>query len=439
MSDSAVTRDWAGVICRNGVWGQLPVGRRSDRNKKAALVRDGRFRPVNVEETSRLLCPQRAHLYRRPLRHLYAPGYPKRVLKCGAMTTYVFGAGASIHAGYPLAKDLGASLLAYADTYAPGNYIYWLDPAELRRLFPNTDEDFEGLISELEEPSPGSQIAGLPLRKRGAILAGIRNVLCEYFDSVRHRDASEYRRFASERAREQDTIITFNYDVSLERELRSVGRWEISDGYGFDICPDRLPRSPTKVLKLHGSTSWIDLLFNGSKGPGHASHEPRGPRPVVIPQEFQFLGYDASVVHDRSFKGGGTDRRGSMILPGRHKRFFVGSSINAHERRDFWKSLWSQAALALANSDAIVIQGYSFPEADENARRLLFEGSNRRALLTISCGSATSRIRQEFRELGFTGVVEAPERFEDYLARQIRPRDPFHVDRAYNNNGAKDA
>ena len=54
-----------------------------------------------------------------------------------------------------------------------------------------------------------------------------------------------------------DTIISFNWDLLHESALWRAGKWHFADGYGFparDAPKDT--RSPTKVLKLHGSVNW---------------------------------------------------------------------------------------------------------------------------------------------------------------------------------------
>ena len=60
----------------------------------------------------------------------------------------------------------------------------------------------------------------------------------------------------------EDVVVTFNYDDSLERELRRRGLWDVSQGYGFPLGKSGQP-SPVLVLKLHGSINWLALIFGG--------------------------------------------------------------------------------------------------------------------------------------------------------------------------------
>jgi hypothetical protein len=120
-----------------------------------------------------------------------------------------------------------------------------------------------------------------PKWKLGRILAGVRNTIRAYFDSLRHKEAAHYQKFAGNIAHCGDVVLTFNYDVLLERELRQARKWEIGDGYGFEVCTG-LPASPVMLLKLHGSTTWSGLMFEGkSVMHGQGPLQSLGKRPVI--------------------------------------------------------------------------------------------------------------------------------------------------------------
>lgn len=323
------------------------------------------------------------------------------------MTTFVFGAGASAHAGYPLTKDLGPKLLGWIrGNPGPANYIYWPDPGSLEAIGPI--DDIEGFITKLEA-----------CEKPGALLAGLREALCHYFDSLKPPEAELYRAFANEIVRPGDVIISFNYDTSLEVELRRARKWEVSNGYGFDIGIPEMPKSPVKLLKLHGSTNWMDLLFGGLKGGQFACGlgDSRGERPV-FPWGLDDLGYPG--VKDPKWREGGVDRSGSMVLPSMKKKFYVETSLNPRERQEFWNSLWHQAAHALRRADRVEIIGYSLPPADSEARDLLLKNSNPRCAVSVCCGSDTDRIVGEFVASGrlHEKVSSGFRSFENWVASQ---------------------
>ena len=333
------------------------------------------------------------------------------------MRAFIFGAGASLHVGYPLAKTLGIRLVDWAAKNPSPPHLYRIEPDELRTIFNEQAlDDFEGIITELEDPIIGSSVSALPKWKRGSMLQGFRDTICAFLDSIRANDALLYRQFAKEIIQPSDVVITFNYDVSLERELRRAGKWQISDGYGFDLHIGSLPASAIELLKLHGSTNWIDLLFDGAReGSFGFSTDSLGQRPVILPQEFEFLEFPG--IKDPKFKGGAVNR--SMILPGRRKKFYTPTSINPRERERFWHGLWQNARGALRKADEIVVVGYSLPVADERARDLVFNEIDHNSLLTLCCGRESNfRLQQEFLGAGFTHVRTDLEYFTDYIAAE---------------------
>ncbi len=139
------------------------------------------------------------------------------------MRTFILGAGASLHVGYPLIKNLGPELIEWiANNPPPQNYLYWPDPDVLKDHGPL--DYIEEIVTKLEQSE-----------KPGPILAGLREALCCFFDSIRPNGASLYQKLARDVVEDGDVVISFNYDVSLDRELRQAGKWEISDGYGFNL------------------------------------------------------------------------------------------------------------------------------------------------------------------------------------------------------------
>lgn len=322
------------------------------------------------------------------------------------MRVFVLGAGASLHVGYPLTKDLGPKLIAWASSNEPLNQLYWLRFEELSPF--GSLDDIEEFVSQVEK-DPNSW----------AILEGLRSALCGYFDSIRANDAALYRRLAQEVVQPGDVLVSFNYDVSLDRELRRAGKWNPSTGYGFNVDIRGLAASGATLLKLHGSTNWIDSLYGGLQAGqfNWVNDEPLGPRPVLLPQEFEFLEYPPGI-RDPRFNGGGVERSGSMILPSRGKRFYVSTSTSPHEGGGFWSSLWRQAGTALRDAREIIVVGYSLPAADKDARELLLKNSSRNSLLTICCGSATGNIAEEFVQGGFARerILTDSSRFEDWIA-----------------------
>jgi hypothetical protein len=120
---------------------------------------------------------------------------------------------------------------------------------------------------------------------------------------------------------------------------------EIGDGYGFPI--ETLPdKSPTTMLKLHGSTSWLALLLGGMTY-GFSQFQPGAtlsPRPVIPKNELSFLGYPGA--SDPMFPRGGAAMP-VMIFPTKSKDFYFAPNTGI-EYAGFWDHLWGQAEKTLA-------------------------------------------------------------------------------------------
>jgi hypothetical protein len=335
------------------------------------------------------------------------------------MTTYVLGAGASHDAGYPLAKTMASDLLQWMkrpihdpDSY-PARY-----PAAARFLEESFGpvENVEDLVTAIHKLIDEYGNGTREQRARRALVANeygvFKNAVREWFAEIqRGRQAmtsSAYRAFARNIAAKGDCIITFNYDVSLERELRLAGKFEVGDGYGFPI--EGLPgKSATKVLKLHGSTNWLALLFGGmTSGLSAFRHgNTLGARPAIPKNELSFLEYaDAA---DPAFGEGGAALP-VMIFPARSQEFYFAASTGA-EYAGFWNGLWDQATAAVQLAARVVLCGYSLQPVDERARKLLLTAPKSNADIVVASGDDTERIARDYREAGYARVAAADEVF----------------------------
>jgi hypothetical protein len=170
------------------------------------------------------------------------------------MVTYVLGAGASLHAGYPLAADLGNDLHLWA---RQNDFVWRGFIEELHEQYGGL-ADLEPILTDLHERPAGSRAAALSRMHCGSILGGIRVAIPEFFNTLRQKSIQGpylYAALARRKIRSGDMILTFNYDLACERALRTEGLWEIGDGYGFLLGAEITLPSQVKVLKLHGSTN----------------------------------------------------------------------------------------------------------------------------------------------------------------------------------------
>ncbi len=171
------------------------------------------------------------------------------------------------------------------------------------------------------------------------------------------------------------TIITFNYDMLLERVLDEISLRGHSDIFHFPGCYrfDGLTRAqkvtglsqfPVKsfehsgvsLFKLHGSLNWQSVHTSTSPTPS-AMFNPN--------RELHIL--DSPLV-----QGGLTWRRKAKLMymnpvivpPVSGKRGMIHSNM---------LPLWVKAGKALSSADRVVITGYSCPPLDLEARILLSE------------------------------------------------------------------
>jgi len=315
---------------------------------------------------------------------------------------YVFGAGASRDAGYPLASEMGSALFKYMlkseDALFRKSAKFLLDTFGESSNIEDLISEIQSRIKKLENPRTADerdQRTGI-----GISSDRLSRALIKWFREIRKHPAPNYAIFADRIVQPRDVIITFNYDDSLERELKRSGKWDISRGYGIPLG-DNDAASETLVLKLHGSVNWMISLFAGTPG-GTLLVNPAssmGNLPIIHRTDLEFLGYET--FSGRSYQNGGV--LPCLILPGRNKEFFYDTTFG-HEFEDFWDHLWSRAIEALRAADKVVICGYSLPGADQRARDLLFRRPRRETEIEIVSGNQSARIAGEFRRAGFSRV-----------------------------------
>src|SRR5437667_7759847 len=169
------------------------------------------------------------------------------------MNTYIFGAGASFHAGYPLASKLGSALAKWVKESKPINHDYQILTEQAVERYGNLD-NFEELLTGIDRRLSDLPASGMEEERvlLATLRSGLERAICDFFNEIRQNKAEAYEHFARGHIQPGDIVITFNYDVSLEPEMRKCGKWEIGNGYGFKICSELTPSSAIKLVKLHG-------------------------------------------------------------------------------------------------------------------------------------------------------------------------------------------
>ncbi len=317
------------------------------------------------------------------------------------MRVFVLGAGASSHAGYPFAATLGEDLALWAERDDVEGFRY---RDQLRELKAEFGGNFEHILTVLREEKESGKRSAIP---------DLGSAISFFFNSIRNRPAELYDHFASAHVSSGDVVITFNYDLAVERSLKAAEMWDVNDGYGKALAQGSRETPPSKVsiLKLHGSTNWWGSLFNGVTGYS-ATQSSVGNRPLLFFEpDFHFLGYE-NLRDPKAPVASGLIS--AIISPTLKKEFFLKTTFG-NEWEPFWNSLWREADQAVHQADEIVIIGYSLIPADERARNLL-RRSNRNALVTVCCHAQSERIASEFRSWRFTDAqVPSTPTFEGWL------------------------
>jgi hypothetical protein len=329
------------------------------------------------------------------------------------MRVFVLGAGASRHAGYPLAAEMGKSLAAWVATLS-SEYKYRSCMEQIADLYGELD-DFETILADLMTCPPGSRAAGLGV-KLPYLLSDLKETIRDYFDFIRSTPAPLYDKLARVLSR-GDFVITFNYDLGVERALHAAGLWDIKTGYGFPI-EDGEP-SAVEVLKLHGSTNWRALLFGGRTATGFLVGDGTslGDRPVIFFRpDLEYLDYQ-DFVDPRCARLVAAPSLPAMIMPALPKHFHFVTTFG-QEWKGFWDDLWQRAECAIQTADQVVLIGYSMPTLDERARAMLLGTRNKTVRVSICCDKATASIEQEFRDHGFSCIQAVASTFDGFLRDQ---------------------
>jgi hypothetical protein len=177
-----------------------------------------------------------------------------------------------------------------------------------------------------------------------------------------------------------DVIITFNYDLVLDRALYEAERWHPADGYGvtqFETTPMwKVPprQSQNTILKLHGSLNWE---IRGEVLQLHSHHDinteylpgcTETPDPYDIPPP---------------------PRYGFGILPSLSK------SLDSPPILDIWR----KAQAVLSKADELVVIGYSLPKADAPVWALFATSKLATSNASVYCAGDAAEVAHRFAQV----------------------------------------
>ncbi len=182
--------------------------------------------------------------------------------------------------------------------------------------------------------------------------------------------SKEYHKFVKEILQPQDVIISFNYDLVLEKVFNEL---KIPFNYGISE-PEKDDRL---ILKLHGSANWVYC-----KNCGHS-----------FPTK-DYSGLDALLGKIKCHNCKTKKLEPILIPPTMYKDY------QDQERGGMIRGLWSKANEELYTADKVVFIGFSMAQNDAYAQELFKLSSNMNTALQtyfVVSNSVSSKLRENYR------------------------------------------
>jgi hypothetical protein len=223
-----------------------------------------------------------------------------------------------------------------------------------------------------------------------------------------------------------DSFMTFNYDLQIDRAFERILGWSPETGYGFPFKkilrtdeswhdPSNEKAEPT-LLKLHGSLNW--LYSNGyiHRPPSTLDFDNKyiGQRYLAEPL-YRFPGGTAFGMQP-SVPGNGIEiiLQLNIVPPTLRKQLFGESE--AEPLRDVWRLAYQ----SLSNAERVVVIGYSLPPTDFHAEWLLRTSvqKNKNEKIDLVVVNPNGRVVQRLASMFGKKLGELKEcrTFEEFLA-----------------------
>lgn len=195
------------------------------------------------------------------------------------------------------------------------------------------------------------------------------------------------RKFFHDHLRENDHLVSFNYDLLIELSLLELGKWSPLERYvGVDafknkgdkerIANSDLGKSPHRLLKLHSSINWTweykDLQ------PENINH------PIVMTLDDWEEGFffpNLEKILGRKPQGGYYP---VWILP---------SYVKTFSKAPFLIEIWRETQRILSETKHLVLLGYSFPEQDSQSQLLFASLGRDCSILVVDLKADKIKIR----------------------------------------------
>jgi len=232
--------------------------------------------------------------------------------------------------------------------------------------------------------------------------------------------------FFLEQLRPDDHLITFNYDLLIEKALWKIKKWSPLGGYigvkrlEFEEDQDDLIKagrddSDYKLLKLHGSINWKyedyplssknkkDTVITLDNLEEWSFHFPEL-KEILRREPKQPSGRDESQKSEGYCGGYGP---APWILP---------SYIKVFSKFPFFIRIWKEAQRILTQTKHLVLLGYSLPEADSQSQLLLASLPDDCRILIVAPDADMIKMRMD-ELFQFPNVLMQNMRFEEWVKR----------------------
>jgi hypothetical protein len=310
---------------------------------------------------------------------------------------YILGAGFSKPAGLPLAKELWKAVLERGLKLSGRSMFFRNDLIE----FIEYKEKCDGKRLEFEDVDPEEFLGFLDIEHflglRGSdtwsrqgneaqivVKTLIGEILTKATPSI-DRVPEEYLKFAR-LLKPNDIVLTFNYDVLLERALESTGTpyRVFPQRYITDPeVPGRLwvdDRDEVVVMKMHGSIDWFDgSIYKELEEDRVRRGVPKGSEDFLFgePNKFEVYPLIEGPRHEddplaQIYKVRLIDRLYAHEIMFSYTPEILNPSsmkiLYSKMYRDFWYSLGRAGVFNFR----LAIVGYSLPKQDEYARQVIY-------------------------------------------------------------------
>ena len=188
------------------------------------------------------------------------------------------------------------------------------------------------------------------------------------------------QKFFGKQLRPDDRLITFNYDLLIEKTLWKIGQWSPVEGYAGvgqfehekdekDLMKAGYRCSTHRILKLHGSINW-----EWEYGLG----QPEINNPIIVLDDrekwgFSFSRLEKILKREPKQPSGREERSISEGYAGSYSPlpWILPSYVKVFSKAPFLVKIWREAQRIFFQAKRLVLLGYSFPEVDSASQVLL--------------------------------------------------------------------